>query len=123
MSPEIWERLGIQLHHVLAECLLDRLKGEAPTAEVLAVARRYLRTLGIAPATETARDRKALQRISKLYVRGLLDSLEDGSASGAVLAEAGAFLRATGALDGLQGRAQAARAVRDMADLDLPFSD
>ena len=120
MSGPATYELCEALHGALARRLIENLKG-APSAEMLACARSFLRDQGIAGQAQTANDRKQLQRLLRLYIEALDAALTEGEPSGAILAEVGRFLHRTGIFSDLGGHVEAVKAIQQITAADLPF--
>jgi hypothetical protein len=113
--------LGEGLHRAIAKHLVGALKLDRPSAEMLGVARAFLRDQGSAGHAHTDRDRKRLQALLSLYVEALHTALVSGDAPAIVLAEVGLFLARSGAMQGLGTHAEVVKAVHQLTAADLPF--
>lgn len=120
MSITVRASLVQQVYRVTVAALLDRLRTK-PTAELLGVARSLLRDSGYIGKAASGRDRLVLQQLHRLYVKALVDAVEGGTASAAVLAEVGLYLHRSGFTDALGSKSRALQAAQKFVDRDMPF--
>lgn len=104
----------------LKDNLLDCLKGpKRPSAEHLGCVRKFLRDNGEMGLTDPA-GRKQLSKLQRLYLERLVEAIEEGPPSSALLGEARQFLAWAGQSPDLGPRA-AAHTAEQLLALEVPF--
>lgn len=126
-TPNVETRQGMatpaelgELHGLVVRGLLDATQ-ERPSAEMLAVARSVLRDNGLLGMAANDKDRKALQRLYRVYVRQLLEAMQAETVPAALLAECRVFLAGQGITKDLGGVVTKAAALKVLGSSSLPF--
>lgn len=110
---ELWSLLVDNLRR----CLTVTPGKKAPSAELLAVARKVLKDAGVVCPDEESR--KRLERLYAAYLQRLSEAMEQERPSAAHLAEARAFLAWIGHAD--IPAASAGKAAQQLLEASVPF--
>jgi hypothetical protein len=108
------------LHELVTSSLLDHLS-KKPTAELLQVARRFLRDNAMVGVVVSLSEQKLMRTLYRLYVRKLKAALEVANPPAAVLAEVLRFLQMQGVTKDLSASVSHSQALHALGSAALPF--
>jgi len=119
-GPATFEQLH-ELHRLVVEELIKRMKGAGTSAELLHVARAVMKDGGLLGLSLDEVEQKRLRELWDLYVKRIGEALRHERPSSAVLAEARQFLLQNGISKDLGEAIDHAAAMKVLGSLDLPF--
>jgi len=120
-TREVLQELVQSLALWLRRALSPRAQ-KAPSAEVLSVARMFIRDMGAGRVRTDAKARARLEALHAVYVKRLSEAVSAETPSAAVLSEVRQFLKESGVVKDLGGHMRTREALALLADSSVPFT-
>lgn len=116
---QLRELYSITIRGVLKE-LKEPRRGNRPGTDMLGIARSILKDSGELSRVLSPEEQADIQKMYRLYMEHLLQSLESGGAPTSIITEVGHVLRSTGFDPEASTRVTAKDALEALADLPFP---